>query len=1470
MIDSRKTATMNSALDQISVTVNRLVEDFKAQKEVETGGSSTPEAHRAAYLKLMVHWAQIKSLYQSLLSITEFFLNYHDKLLPVEALLFKLETEPFKQYGFQFPFSCKTLISTVKGLVKNHQSSIRSERGSNSSISSKRTNDSIENAAAKDVQRNSEDKTAQLLLLDPVSMPGLSPAVEPQIEENIIQRKEEVLDTSIALHSDIEKNNLYYDSIGRSPDKMVKGTSKSNETIAAKIALSKNGKEKLTLVVDSSVSKDSQGSDSKSLENLEKSPVDETMDYLYGEPKNSSHQMKETAGIIPNLENDPDQKILLVSESLPKRTTSQQEKKGRLNLHLSVQSTDRKEPISPSKRSPLSGKSATKYEAEYIIPKAVFMGSGTELHANVQKPVSIQRLSSKTHPKKMAMTQKSDSDENRNPVDIQRAPKNLENFKIIYGKMKEPQSKGNLLVKTTSTPSLSAFKIPPPPSTKRSTNNSASSINIASAVPGQTAGKKGLDGALFKNYSTGGLNRPPVLATAVDQGSDGTINLQNTKQGKESKSFQNISRSQAVALSDDREANGKQEIDDCNHGKFNPDTTESTMEVIEEKNNQDSEMPANIAEKEKLILESEKAGDRLNDSAESLGEISSMKNSTPALKSSNSVKVGSTNNTPVATRGMSKNHDSMESDESEGTISPTESVRTIARKRSSVLLSGSSILSDRASVVLERSPIKQPKSPMPQYSTASLVRNPSDLEYRTSGVSEADFAQDKSSRSQYSTASLVQKKSDMEFRASVTFDSDYSSYLHSMPKKFFFSTPENINLMTPSSDDPQNSNRIRNPSPNPSIREIAKIVSRYGSSKLRQTSEQDLTDNNHSKSANGLGKFRENPSKKNAVNSLMIQDQEFIVHMMNRYAGDKSAERTYSEPTSADSDSVDPYSKLFEKDALKQNDKQSVQPIDEVEEENINNHKTNLPKGLIIPESKNSKISTQIMSRISSIYHRNPGKSSTSSIKSDAKHREPSFHNSFEIESGESRESTIPSLASPVSSFKRPANHERESSQLLKTLVKSAFQFDPNPNPENEMENFDHDSEKYIKASVLQQWNHIFNTCHLLLIPLNGMFDMKALDLEIPNRFGRNNTSNHPAFKGFGSLCVSRNHLDIFEKNGSVFIKDIGSNSGTFRNHARVSPPGEPSVDVEVFTGDYIQLGKDFKYDGLEESQIRRRKCIKFQIVIIPVGKTVLQAIRSQSIPIENPVNRKDANALEKIETQNTGEDSVSEKRNSLAKTMSGNTEKEKKFFNDEMKRKRVLTPEAFNSSVDHFVLNYSVSGGKVTKLSVIQANNGPESVIEVNLKNWESKYRLSVCDRRNRGLEKNYELFLDGSPKAKAPGKGKSFYLGTPWHMVYSDGEHVGQLLYSSEMKMEIIPNLKGELNESLTLSGDFKDLRFICIQKSSSTREQHMIGESKGRRIVKKSFLETQWKCNFDLVDLHCNLLVLGASLLSCVLNP
>ncbi|KAL2865112.1 FHA domain protein [Aspergillus lucknowensis] len=78
---------------------------------------------------------------------------------------------------------------------------------------------------------------------------------------------------------------------------------------------------------------------------------------------------------------------------------------------------------------------------------------------------------------------------------------------------------------------------------------------------------------------------------------------------------------------------------------------------------------------------------------------------------------------------------------------------------------------------------------------------------------------------------------------------------------------------------------------------------------------------------------------------------------------------------------------------------------------------------------------------------------------------------------------------------------------------------------------------------------------------------------------------------GFKSKVVSRKHCEFLYLNGLWHIKDVGSSSGTFLNHMRLSQPNMPSRLYTVKDGDIVQLGIDFR--GGEEMIFR---CVRLRI----------------------------------------------------------------------------------------------------------------------------------------------------------------------------------------------------------------------------------------------------------------------------------
>ena len=95
----------------------------------------------------------------------------------------------------------------------------------------------------------------------------------------------------------------------------------------------------------------------------------------------------------------------------------------------------------------------------------------------------------------------------------------------------------------------------------------------------------------------------------------------------------------------------------------------------------------------------------------------------------------------------------------------------------------------------------------------------------------------------------------------------------------------------------------------------------------------------------------------------------------------------------------------------------------------------------------------------------------------------------------------------------------------------------------------------------------------------------------------RDNTPEIPANMpsaaaiGFKSKVVSRKHCELWCKDGSWYIKDVKSSSGTFLNHIRLSQPNVESKPFRIKDGDIIQLGIDFR--GGEEMIFR---CVKIRV----------------------------------------------------------------------------------------------------------------------------------------------------------------------------------------------------------------------------------------------------------------------------------
>ncbi|KAI9003648.1 hypothetical protein BC832DRAFT_559602 [Gaertneriomyces semiglobifer] len=128
----------------------------------------------------------------------------------------------------------------------------------------------------------------------------------------------------------------------------------------------------------------------------------------------------------------------------------------------------------------------------------------------------------------------------------------------------------------------------------------------------------------------------------------------------------------------------------------------------------------------------------------------------------------------------------------------------------------------------------------------------------------------------------------------------------------------------------------------------------------------------------------------------------------------------------------------------------------------------------------------------------------------------------------------------------------------------------------------------------------------------------QIMTLSQPIRLGRGTAPSsipREQFRSFQSQVVSRSHAALFSRKGRVYIQDVGSNSGTFVNGARLSEAGKESDELELKSGDIIQLGKD--YEGGNDTVLvmpeGRRRCVRLQVIVLS-GSAQTQA-QSQAAP---------------------------------------------------------------------------------------------------------------------------------------------------------------------------------------------------------------------------------------------------------------
>ncbi|KAJ3217027.1 hypothetical protein HK099_005620 [Clydaea vesicula] len=437
----------------------------------------------------------------------------------------------------------------------------------------------------------------------------------------------------------------------------------------------------------------------------------------------------------------------------------------------------------------------------------------------------------------------------------------------------------------------------------------------------------------------------------------------------------------------------------------------------------------------------------------------------------------------------------------------------------------------------------------------------------------------------------------------------------------------------------------------------------------------------------------------------------------------------------------------------------------------------------------------------------------------------------------------------------------------------------------------------------------------IILIPLNGMFELCYLNLSKHNLLGRSNTQKHERFKAFPTQVVSRSHVEIWEDNDTVFIKDVGSSSGTFLNGVRLSFPGVVSSAFEIQSGDIVQLGKDYVDPKLKGQKITvvnsQHRCVKMQLVIVLRNDRLTRKSKAQ--PLEIPITQgslvniaNDTSAAKKKTETSDYEIELESTKNFEQKIADQQEkwEKGQKVNSISPQQNQPVVEQSFllKSSVTNFPIppsnrnKVSLSSTKTQEKreSLIMTAIGTNSrikklqlstekgveILNVNVKGWESRKHILIEDLRPKySKTRNLDLVQTNPQK-------------NVFTLYVAGGPCLGTLEYTNNLKLLIQPaanfielyhqqqlsnptssaartsihdeipvpkkfikkpgdSLFLESNVSFCITGNFKEGTWIIIMKFTNSREQRLIGESKGRQLVRKNVRESRWICKIDFED-------------------
>lgn len=192
----------------------------------------------------------------------------------------------------------------------------------------------------------------------------------------------------------------------------------------------------------------------------------------------------------------------------------------------------------------------------------------------------------------------------------------------------------------------------------------------------------------------------------------------------------------------------------------------------------------------------------------------------------------------------------------------------------------------------------------------------------------------------------------------------------------------------------------------------------------------------------------------------------------------------------------------------------------------------------------------------------------------------------------------------------------------------------------------------------------------------------------------------------------------------------------------------------------------------------------------------------------------------------------------------------------------------------DRFSLISSGTSVKMKKMSITTENGTP--VLNVNLKSWDIRrfvdlHLLTYTPSRHLLMEdmrpkfsktrnmdliqtnpdiKVYSLFVAGGPLMG------TLELVNPMKLIITPASNLNQLFPKSGRGSDLEDSAHNSLDVQATnfnfcLSGNLSEGSWIVIMKSTVSRVQRLVGESRGRQLTRRNVRESKWTTSFEFED-------------------